>query len=190
MWWIADEFIEVLYGPRWLPAAEPLKILIVAGVFRTINNPCGVLLAAQNRLSQELVGQIAGVVFTIIACLLGLNWGLRGVAWALVASSVFYATFNYVLVYRTIHTRVTDLFWAAVPATLLNAPLVVALAVTHSLTNDFRPSMPALYLFVMVFSGVVVYAAGFLFLPIPALSTEARRWRQKIRGGLNLILRR
>ena len=44
IWWVAEPFIGVVYGEQWLPAAEPLRILALAGFFYIIARPCGVLL--------------------------------------------------------------------------------------------------------------------------------------------------
>jgi teichuronic acid exporter len=187
LWWIAEPFIQVVYGPKWLPAAEPMKILVVGAAFRVINNPCGVLLAAQNRLLQEMIGQTLGVILTLIACLFGLSWGMHGVAWALVASSIFYAAYNYALVLRTIRTRPVDLLRAIAPALFLNAAMFAVLAIVHHLAGDLRSSIPALYLCVMTLSGFFAYACAFLFLPIPALRSEATRWRNAIRRGAGLV---
>jgi O-antigen/teichoic acid export membrane protein len=189
LWWVAEPLIEVIYGPKWLPAAGPLEILVFAAVFRTVRAPCGVVLAAQNRLTQEMVAQSAGFLFAIAACLIGIKWGLEGVAWAFLASVVFSTTYLYILVYRTLRTRVADLLRAAAPAVILNIPLCAVLAVTHFLTVDLRSTMPVLYLGIMVASGSLVYASAFLFLPIPALRAEVARWRQQIKSGLQLVSR-
>ena len=187
LWWVAEPFIRVVYGPKWLPAAEPMMILVVGAAFRTINNPCGVLLAAQNRLVQEMVGQTLGLILTVIACLVGLNFGMKGVAWAIVASNIFYATYNYALAYRTIRTGPTDLLKAIAPALLLNVPLFAILAGVHHLTGDLKSSTPSVYLGAMTITGLLAYACAFLFLPIPALRTEAARWRDAARRGAGWV---
>jgi hypothetical protein len=47
--------------------------------------------------------------------------------------------------------------------------------------------MPFLYLLAMTLCGGLFYAAAFLLIPIPALHTEATRWRQKLVGSTALI---
>jgi O-antigen/teichoic acid export membrane protein len=187
LWWVAEPFIGVVYGETWLPAAEPVRILVLAGLLRTVGTPCGVLLAAQNRLTQEMVAQTAGLIFAVAACLIGLNWGLKGVAWALLASGFFSTTYAYVLVYRTIRTRVADLLRALTPALLLNTLLFVILALVHAIAADLKSGIPVLYLAIMASVGFLAYAAAFLFLPIPALRSEAGRWRERIQSGLHLM---
>jgi hypothetical protein len=45
--------------------------------------------------------------------------------------------------------------------------------------------MSWIYLSAMVLIGAATYGCAFLFLPIPALRTEAQRWRQAIAGALH-----
>ena len=182
LWWVAEPFIGVVYGDKWLPAAEPLRILLLAGVLRAIGTPCGVVLAAQNRLMQEIVGQVLEVIFIVTVCLIGLKWGLTGVAWALLINTVFATVYGYVLVYRAIRTRATQLVSAVAPALLLNAILVAVLASAHYLLTTLMPAAPFVYLVTMLVTGFVVYVSAFLFLPISALRSETERWRRAIQG--------
>jgi hypothetical protein len=148
-----------------------------------------VVLAAQNRLTQEIIGQMVGLILTIAACVIGLQWGLRGVAWGFVASSIFFTAYLYVLVYRTIRTRVVDLLRAITPAILLSTPLVAVLATVHVAAVELRSSLPALYLAIMVVSGFLTYLLALLFFPIPALRSEAARWRQTIKSAARFATR-
>jgi teichuronic acid exporter len=187
LWWVAEPFVEVLYGHRWLPAVEPLRILLLAAVMRTIWIPCGVTLNAQNRLTAMIIGEALGLAISIALVLVGLRWGLPGVAWAIVASTFFYATYSYAIVYRTIHTRLRDLLNAIAPALVLNTFLFLVLAFAHW-GSGLRPAEhPAAYLLAMTTVGGVAYALALLYFPIPALRSEAERWKQLISGALSNV---
>jgi O-antigen/teichoic acid export membrane protein len=187
LWWVAEPFIGVVYGDKWLPAAEPLRILALAGFFYIIARPCGVLLMAQNRLIQEMIAQAAILVFTLSACLIGLNWGLVGVSWSVLVSQIFATGCLYTLAYRTVPTRITELLGAIAPGLTLNSLLFMALTLTDYLIGELRTTDPAIYLLLMVVAGALLYLAVFLLLPIEALQSESARWRQKISGGLNIV---
>jgi O-antigen/teichoic acid export membrane protein len=180
LWWIAEPFVRLIYGDKWLPCVEPMRIMILIGFLRTVATPCGVLLAAQNRLNQQLIAQSISLATTVAACLIGLRWGLAGVAWAAVGTAAIFTTYAYVLAYRTISTRLADLFNAALPALLLNALLFVVLTVVHVSLPDAASSRPWVYLPAMCAAGVLTYTCAFLFLPIPALRTEVERWRARV----------
>ena len=185
--WVAEPFIEVVYGEKWMAAGEPLGILAMAGLFYIISRPCGMVLMAQNRLIQEMIAQAAILAFTIAACVIGLKWGLIGVSWGFLISQVFGTICFYVLVHRTIPTKLSDLVSALTPGLQLNALLFLALALTDFLSGDLRTTTPSLYLLLMVATGSICYTAAFLLLPIPALRTEVTRWRQKINTGLGYV---
>ena len=190
LWWVAEPFISVVYGDKWLSVAEPMSILVLSGFFLNIMHPCAVLLDAQNRLTQEMYALVIRLIVTIAACLIGLQWGLTGVAWGILATHVFSAGYYYALVVRTIPTRPADLLGAILPGLILNTLLYTTLAGAHLALGDILISHPALYLFLMVLAGPLVYLIAFLYLPIPAISGEALRWRHQLQAGLKLAQRR
>ena len=170
-------------------AAEPLRILVVSGLFFNIIHPCAVLLEAQNRLTQEMQILIVRFIVTAAACTVGLQWGLNGVAWAILATHLFSAVYYFRLVARVIPTRPMDLINAAKPAIILNSVLFSVLAAAHTILGALHTSIAAFHLAVMILSGGVSYLAALLFLRIPAIDSEAQRWREKVSYGLRLVLK-
>lgn len=187
LWWIAEPFIGVVYGEKWVQAGAPMSILAIAGFLMNVTIPCGVVLAAQNRLGQEMVAQLVNLLVIISACFIGLAWGLEGVAWGIVLSRTLLAVHFYWLVRRTLPTRVMDLIRAAAPGLSLSALLLGMLTLIDLLLGEHKTDTPLLYLLVMSFCGGLFYATAFLFIPIPALRTEATRWRQKLGDGMALL---
>jgi hypothetical protein len=111
------------------------------------------------------------------------------VAWAFLASSIFFTTYLYVLVYRTIQTRIGDLLRAVMPAILLYTPLVAVLAIVHVATVELRSGLPAVYLGIMAVSGFLTYVLASFFFPIAALRSETARWRQTIKSAARFATR-
>lgn len=175
LWWVAEPFVSVVYGDKWLLAAGPLKILSLAGFFYIITRPSSVLLMAQNKLTQEIIAQAVILVFTLTACFIALDWGLEGVSWAFLVSQIFTAIYFYILVYQTIPTRIGDLLKAVFPGIQLNSLLFLILYITDYLSKDLLSTAPALYLLVMVIIGGGTYLASFLLFNIPALQSEKIR---------------
>lgn len=174
---VAEPLVVFLYGEKWRAVAEPMAIVAFGGFFLTTVRPCAVLLEAQNRLRQEMVVVAITTVLAIAGCYVGLRWGLVGVAWSTVLVHIVTFVLMYGLVLRVIPTRLADLGRAMVPALLLNALLVAALAAVHYVCARWRDSAPLLYLAAMGTAGAAVYVPAFLFLPIKALETESARWR-------------
>jgi O-antigen/teichoic acid export membrane protein len=186
IWWIADPFIGVVYGEKWLPAAEPMAILVLAGIVRTFSFPCAALFAAQGRLTQEMVALAFTLVFVVVAVTVGVQWGLTGVAWGIAGSYLFVSVYFYILAYRILPTRMMDLVRAVMPGVVLNVPLMIALTLTHFGLQALAVDSRVLYLLAMALVGATVYAVALLFFPIPAIATEAARLRGMVRGLLRL----
>ncbi len=184
LYWIAQPFIEVVYGEKWMPSIEPLEILTLAGFFNLIGRPASVLLTAQNRLIWEMYAQVAILIVTITACLIGLEWGLAGAAWAFLTGQIFSAFCLYALVCRAIHTTIVDLFRAITPGLSLAVPLFLVLAIIDFVLGDFKSTNPVLYTFIMSGSGGLFFLPAFFLLPISALKTEQTRWQEAIIGKL------
>lgn len=187
LWWVAEPFVSVVYGEKWVQAGAPMSILATAGVFLNVIFPCGVVLAAQNKLGQEMVAQFINLLIVIGACFIGMKWGLEGVAWGIVLGHALMTIHFYWLVLRTLPTGVGDLIRATAPGLSLSALLLGVLALIDLMLGEHKAASPLLYLLVMSFCGGLVYAAAFLFIPIPSLRTEAIRWRQKLVGGMTLF---
>ena len=179
--WLAEPFIQVVYGPKWVEAAAPLSILCLGGLFVCIGHPSGAVLAAQNWLGREAVVQTINLFVVVIACLLGLKWGLTGVAWGMLIAHAYSTLHMNWLVNRCIGANFQDLLRSLVPGLILNALLVATLLVLEALLPQaVYAQHPAVYLLAMSAAGAMVYALAFLFLPLPALSSESIRWKRKL----------
>ena len=178
--WVGEPLIVLLYGEKWRPAADPARIIAVAGFFLTLLRPCTVLLQAQGRLRQEMLVIAVAIVAGIASCYVGLRWGLTGVAWATVLTHVLTFAMMYAFMRLAIPTRLAELARAVAPAVTLNGLLCLVLAGLHFLLAGARTAAPLLYLAGMVAGGGVAYASAFLFLPVRGIESESSRWRAQI----------
>lgn len=78
----APEIVHILYGPNWSASAELLRVLALAGLFRSINNPLGSLMHALGRTRQSLIAAICVTVTTFPALWIGAQFGIKGIAFA------------------------------------------------------------------------------------------------------------
>jgi O-antigen/teichoic acid export membrane protein len=187
---VAEPLIVFLYGEKWRPAAEPARIMAIGGFFLTMLRPCSVLLHAQNRLRQEMAVLVASIVFGLSACLVGLRFGLAGVAWAIVLTHLLSLSLTWIVVRGTIPATLAELAGGVAPAAILNGLTFVAAAALHFAIADLAAGSPFLYLATMGSVGGAVYAAAFFLLPIPALRGEVERWRGKVQFLIDKVARR
>jgi O-antigen/teichoic acid export membrane protein len=181
-WWVANPLINVLYGAKWIAAAEPLKILSLIGLLYCIGYQSGAVIAAQNRLGRELIIQIEKMILLGIGCYIGMRWGLSGVAWSMFPVHIYTTIRTFRLANSCIGTSFFDLLLALKPAIILNIILFVGLFLFDMIFYYFFDfSNEFIYLGYMIFIGVLIYSLSFLYLPITSLSTEADRWKKYLK---------
>ncbi len=179
--WVADPMIYVLYGSKWIDASEPLRILSLIGFMYCIGYQSGAVIAAQNRLGREMIIQTEKLAYLALACLVGMKWGITGVAWATIPVHIYTTIRTARLANSCIDSTFGGLIRSLKPAFLLNSILFFVLWLCHLLlVNTLAFLGPAFYTAFMIVAGGVSYSLAFLFLPIAALTTESNRWKRLI----------
>ncbi len=176
--WLAEPFVHLLYGDKWMQAALPLQIMAIAGFILPIGRPSSLVLQAQDKLNQEMMMQAIALVLGVTACFIGLQWGLVGVAWGIVVTHAVSMGLLYARAQRVVKASVLDLLRALKPAALLNGLLAAALGLMHLALGDLKATSSLTYLLSMSAVGALVYVPAFLFLPISAIQSESQRWRR------------
>jgi len=179
--WLAKPLVVTLFGHRWADSAAPLVILSLAAPLMMIENLSGAVLAARSWLGKELVAQLIMIAVAAAAILVGLPYGMTGVATGMVIALLYMSIHMFWLAKLSLKARWADLARAFMPAALLNALLVVALWLADRLIPPHLQSVDALYVLLMTSVGGLVYALCFLYLPIPALAAETTRWKVKLK---------
>jgi O-antigen/teichoic acid export membrane protein len=83
---LAERFIVTVLGPQWQDAAGVLRILAAVGLLQSVGTTLGWIYIARGRTDIMFrFGLAAGAVYAA-AFLVGLRWGVRGVAGAYAAS--------------------------------------------------------------------------------------------------------
>ncbi|NAZ85192.1 MOP flippase family protein [Kineococcus indalonis] len=169
---VADGLVPLLWGPNWEATVPLLQVLCIAGVPQCVGTTMGWIFQSQGRTRTMFLVQSASAGVGVVAMVVGLNWGITGVAWA-------------VLVHA----------WVMGPVSLRIAGGVIGLGLPALLRQAWRStavaflmgvlvwSLPLLLgvdrgspwvLLVQVLAGVAVYVAG-LRLVSPELFSEVGR---------------
>lgn len=186
--WIAEPLVRGIYGPRWAEAATPLFILVFAWPFWLLDMLSGAVLAAFAWLHREVVSQTATLLVTILAILIGLQMGITGIAWALVASAFFSATYMLFLSLSCLHARWLEVLSALLPALILNSLLSTLLLLANLIWQQTSIESDLLYVAYMSVAGTVAYITLFILLPIKSLATERSRWTQAISSKAKTLI--
>jgi O-antigen/teichoic acid export membrane protein len=80
VFFLREPFVTILFGPKWVDMADILKWLAPVGFLQSITNSTGVVFLAKGA-SRLLLGLgILGAVFLVSASVVGVRWGIEGVA--------------------------------------------------------------------------------------------------------------
>jgi len=180
--WLAEPLITVVYGENWTAAAAPLSILAWAWIFSCFNQPAGALLAAQNMLGKELVVQAIALVLNGLACVVGMRWGLAGVAWGLLLARLYTITHMSLLVRNCIHVSRKDVMATLRPGLLVGTATFAGLVLASVMQQTgFLPADRMISLATSLALAGSFFVATLAFAPIPEITSESNRLRQLLR---------
>ena len=124
---LAPQFVMVIYGPKWVPAILPLRIMCVLGMLKAIGTTVGSVLKAKGRPDIELKYNILFLVGMVLAVLLGSTYGIAGVAFAITVLALLAFPIIQSITNRLIGLSSPEYFRALLPS--LSSSGLMALAV-------------------------------------------------------------
>lgn len=99
---IADPLINFLYGKKWIEAIPYFQILCVSGLFACLQNINYYVVAAQGRSKTLFRWSLYKWGSLFIFLIIGMQWGMTGILWGMVISSLNIYVVNAVLVSKCI----------------------------------------------------------------------------------------
>ncbi|HEY6119625.1 MAG TPA: lipopolysaccharide biosynthesis protein [Pyrinomonadaceae bacterium] len=166
----ANPLVPAIYGPRWLPVVPIIEILILVGVFEAIA-VWGIAAWAlgQTRMSMQLA--CISLISMTAAFLIGVRWGLVGVAWAYVAISPLVFILPHIWTNHLMHLRFSLLLKALTPPFV--ASLLMTIIVLGLRMNEFQVSkLPWINLFAYVVIGGCVYSISLITIALMTRQDE------------------
>jgi O-antigen/teichoic acid export membrane protein len=84
---VAEPFIMLVYGAKWLPVVPVFQILCLTGLLQPVGATVGWIFTTQGRTDLMFkFGVYAGIIY-LISFAVGIKWGIIGVAWSYFFSS-------------------------------------------------------------------------------------------------------
>jgi O-antigen/teichoic acid export membrane protein len=167
---VAPELIPVVFGPQWTGSVAPTQILVCAGMLRTMVSAGAALATGFGKVYDQMWRQ--GVYAAVLAAgaLIGLKWGIIGVAWAVLMATAIIGTLMAHLVFRCIGFGLRDHVIA------LRSPIAIAVIVllTSAATRHFLVGSTGNAVIVLITTlavSIIAGIAGFLLLPFPECRT-------------------
>lgn len=180
--WLAESFISVIYGPKWVDAAAPMSILACALVLSSFTNPARALLEAQNRLTRVLWVMIASLLLNGVACTIGMRWGLAGAAWGVLIVWIYTCIHFAFLVCRCIRIGVQDIVRAVRPGIVVSIITFGGLLLAQAICSKLQLERTgALFLITSLALGGICCVGSIILFPLKEVAEESERWRRVLK---------
>ena len=110
--------VPLIFGPEWHAAVVPLQILALAGMQQTIVSLHGSLLMACGRADWLFRSKIASSIILIAAFVVGIHWGIVGVAVGFSVASYGFMPLNLLLLRQVVGVPMGAYVRTLIPATV------------------------------------------------------------------------
>jgi len=157
----ARPFVLSVFGTKWEPMVPVLEILAAVGAFQSIGTTVGSIYQAKGRTDWMLAWGIASGLLIVLAFVVGLRWGIVGIAASYAAMTLLLIYPSFAIPFRLIKLPFRKLvlaIWRPAAASVL---MVVAVASTRYLVGP--AAEPRVVLLVLVTVGAAVYGIATLW---------------------------
>lgn len=162
---VAEDFVLVVFGEQWIEMVPILQILCLVALIQPMTETSDWIYRSQGRTDISFRWGIFVGVASIISFIIGLNWGVQGVA-------IAYAIVSYVLWYpsiklaiRLIRLTFIDFLQNIAAPILMTAAMCVLVWLVGTMLPPDIDHWPALMIQVAV--GMISYGAMFVLIRPP-----------------------
>jgi O-antigen/teichoic acid export membrane protein len=161
----AEPLVVGVFGPQWRETVPILRVLSLAGLVQCITALPNIVFLSQGR--PDLQFRLTGLerISTLTAIVIGLHWGVLGVATAYLSSTCLTAVPTLYVAAKVVHLRLGTLF-ATLSPVLLAGALMTAVVVAIDVWAP--PFDLRVRLVVEVLSGILAYWGALRLLRVRA----------------------
>ncbi len=137
---VAPEFIRVVFGAQWEGAVAVLRIFCFCGMAQSLETTVGNIFRSQGRSDIHLKLQAAGTFVISVFIIIGLRWGIKGVAFSYTLCTFLLLPFTFHFSNKLINLKTKLFFLSIIPAIAVSASIAVVLVFMKSLikTTDLN----------------------------------------------------
>jgi len=149
---ISPEFVVLIIGEKWTPMIPPLQILCIAGATRAVVNISNDILLAKGRPDIQLKWNIVTLILLTIAILIGVNYGIVGVAVAVTLIIILTHSVIQIIANRLIDLDIKSYLEAIYPAVVSSLVMVVFIFIFKEILYYQSISQVCIFVFSIVFA--------------------------------------
>jgi PST family polysaccharide transporter len=152
----AQVFVSVVFGDKWENLASIVLILAPLGMMQSIVTTTGSLYMTKGTVNALFKIGTLNAVITVCGFIVGLPFGVEGVAWGYVLANVIMLYPNLLISWRQIELSVLEGLSEILPLFVIS----IIMGISVMLIGIFLETViinQVLQLFIMVVSGIVIY---------------------------------
>lgn len=166
----AREVLLLVKGDEMLPALNPLRLLMIAGMLKAVGTVVGSIFLAKGKANWSFWWTLLNLVVFVSALFYAVQFGLEGVAWVIVGVAVLALFVTQWLVNRLIGLSLIAYVTVLIKPALIAVMVVIALSVVKPLMFDV--------ILLAVGAGIVVGAVTYILgVRLLAWSFVMQFWR-------------
>ncbi len=163
---IAPEFVSVIYGSKWKPAIFVIRVLCFTGILQSIGDNIPSIFLSTSRADIQLKWSIVSVSLTCLAIIIGLNWGINGVAIAYTSIQFLLWLPSNIIANRLIDLKTRDFIASFFPISLISFIMLAIIIEFHHIQKSVL-NLNSLYLMISsIVLGICCYLSLLLLFRI------------------------
>jgi PST family polysaccharide transporter len=179
---LAEDFVAVFLGDRWLPMAGVLKVLCLLGLFRGLSNVIAPVHLAVNRPDiQSRNKTVELMVFALLIYPFTTRWGLIGAGWAVSAAYLLGLILNVEALSRLLKDIPQIIYTALRYPLVATAGMVLSATLAGTVSNGWNP-LPRF--FISGFAAVAVFLLVAMWMNHGVITGVYRRMIPKKCGDI------
>ena len=165
---LAGPLVEVFLGAKWMPAVPAISLLSIVGAIQSLTILSSPIYLAKQRADWMFRWGIVVSVAYVLAFLLGVNWGLNGVACCYMIVNVILVVPEFMIPFKLVDgLTMRRLLMALAPFLFATAVMTVVIVPLSFFVNESM--RPEFALGICVAAGAFAYITTMMFLRPPAV---------------------
>lgn len=154
---VSPEFVVLALGEKWSPIILPLQILCIAGIVRSIATTVGSILLPRGRADIEFKWNLITLILLTTGILIGVPYGIVGVAIAVTVIAVFMYTIVQIIANRLIDLSCISYLKALYPATFSSIIMIISIGIFRGVALGIYKSTDIFVLIGSIIIGTITY---------------------------------
>lgn len=159
---VSDYFVTFLFGAKWVPMIDTLRILLTAYLVHSITNILNTINVSVGKYKEQVIARLLCLSFLIISCMVIIERGIEYVAAALLLYNVLFLFISYKITMSHLALKwhfLLNNVWPAMVSSLLMSMVLYPVI-------KFFPDKNLTNMCILTLIGMVVYVLCFFVFDI------------------------